>query len=87
MLILVLVIFFCFFFKAEDGIRGRTVTGVQTVCSSDLLWFIREQESESEKREREKKKKNRMCLSLSRPRAFSLSLLSFYSSCVEREEK
>src|SRR6266851_1212706 len=26
----------CFFFQAEDGIRDRDVTGVQTVCSSDL---------------------------------------------------
>src|SRR5207248_7636737 len=26
-----------FFFQAEDGIRDRTVTGVQTCCSSDLL--------------------------------------------------
>src|SRR2546430_6633308 len=25
-----------FFFQAEDGIRDLTVTGVQTVCSSDL---------------------------------------------------
>src|SRR5439155_6730580 len=25
------------FFQAEDGIRGGHVTGVQTVCSSDLL--------------------------------------------------
>ena len=25
-----------FFFQAEDGIRDRLVTGVQTVCSSDL---------------------------------------------------
>src|SRR5438309_10879053 len=25
-----------FFFQAEDGIRDGTVTGVQTVCSSDL---------------------------------------------------
>src|SRR5690606_39824144 len=27
----------CFFFQAEDGIRPFHVTGVQTVCSSDLL--------------------------------------------------
>src|SRR5256884_1738105 len=26
-----------FFFQAEDGIRDVAVTGVQTVCSSDLL--------------------------------------------------
>src|SRR5438094_10623412 len=26
----VFVFFFCFFFQAEDGIRDRTVTGVQT---------------------------------------------------------
>src|SRR2546430_13210392 len=25
-----------FFFQAEDGIRDLTVTGVQTLCSSDL---------------------------------------------------
>src|SRR5687767_15424611 len=25
-----------FFFQAEDGIRDKLVTGVQTVCSSDL---------------------------------------------------
>src|SRR5437867_10495863 len=25
-----MIIFFCFFFQAEDGIRDRTVTGVQT---------------------------------------------------------
>src|SRR5437667_6407259 len=28
--------FFFFFFQAEDGIRDRDVTGVQTLCSSDL---------------------------------------------------
>src|SRR2546427_5644918 len=28
---------FIFFFQAEDGIRDLTVTGVQTVCSSDLV--------------------------------------------------
>src|SRR2546427_2069768 len=28
-----------FFFQAEDGIRDLTVTGVQTVCSSDLLQY------------------------------------------------
>src|SRR2546430_13538196 len=27
---------FFFFFQAEDGIRDLTVTGVQTLCSSDL---------------------------------------------------
>ena len=27
---------FIFFFQAEDGIRDRDVTGVQTLCSSDL---------------------------------------------------
>src|SRR5699024_11916759 len=26
-----------FFFQAEDGIRDRNVTGVQTLCSSDLF--------------------------------------------------
>src|SRR5437879_13660101 len=26
-----------FFFQAEDGIRDTSVTGVQTVCSSDLV--------------------------------------------------
>src|SRR5437667_8314694 len=29
--------FFFFFFQAEDGIRDRDVTGVQTLCSSDLI--------------------------------------------------
>src|SRR5258706_1328892 len=29
-------IYFFFFFQAEDGIRDWSVTGVQTVCSSDL---------------------------------------------------
>src|SRR5207248_5087922 len=28
---------FCFFFQAEDGIRGRTVTGVQT-CALPISW-------------------------------------------------
>src|SRR5207248_7781357 len=28
--------FFCFFFQAEDGIRDRTVTGVQT-CALPIL--------------------------------------------------
>src|SRR2546422_3380259 len=28
---------FFFFFQAEDGIRDVAVTGVQTLCSSDLL--------------------------------------------------
>ena len=31
--------FFFFFFQAEDGIRDRDVTGVQTVCSSDLYYL------------------------------------------------
>src|SRR5438105_9732230 len=30
------VFFLFFFFQAEDGIRDPLVTGVQTVCSSDL---------------------------------------------------
>src|ERR1019366_2461165 len=30
------IFFFFFFFQAEDGIRDWSVTGVQTVCSSDL---------------------------------------------------
>src|SRR5437867_9843618 len=30
-------IFFFFFFQAEDGIRDRTVTGVQT-CALPILW-------------------------------------------------
>ena len=29
--------FFCFFFQAEEGIRGRTVTGGSDVCSSDRV--------------------------------------------------
>src|SRR6267154_4993837 len=32
-----ILLFFFFFFQAEDGIRDGRVTGVQTVCSSDLL--------------------------------------------------
>src|SRR5260370_31718719 len=28
-----------FFFQAEDGIRYSSVTGVQTVCSSDLSYW------------------------------------------------
>src|SRR5436305_5603929 len=28
---------FFFFFQAEDGIRDADVTGVQTLCSSDLV--------------------------------------------------
>src|SRR2546422_4326935 len=34
-MIMSLCVFF-FFFQAEDGIRDVAVTGVQTVCSSDL---------------------------------------------------
>src|SRR5437879_12988989 len=34
----------CFFFQAEDGIRGTSVTGVQTcalpICSSDAPGFV-----------------------------------------------
>ena len=30
-----------FFFQAEDGIRDYKVTGVQTVCSSDLMPIFR----------------------------------------------
>src|SRR5207248_3418252 len=30
--------FFFFFFQAEDGIRDRTVTGVQT-CALPIWWF------------------------------------------------
>src|SRR5256886_9052247 len=30
----------CFFFQAEDGIRYLTVTGVQTLCSSDLRRYF-----------------------------------------------
>src|SRR6266487_5410153 len=30
-------VIFVFFFQAEDGIRDGRVTGVQTLCSSDLL--------------------------------------------------
>src|SRR2546425_8175064 len=36
MCILVTRVLFFFFFQAEDGIRDKLVTGVQTVCSSDL---------------------------------------------------
>src|SRR2546427_7374131 len=32
----VILLFFVFFFQAEDGIRDLTVTGVPDVCSSDL---------------------------------------------------
>src|SRR5205823_12249611 len=31
----------CFFFQAEDGIRDKLVTGVQTCGSSDLRYCIR----------------------------------------------
>src|SRR2546426_11556779 len=31
---------FIFFFQAEDGIRDYKVTGVQTLCSSDLQYHI-----------------------------------------------
>src|SRR2546421_4656957 len=31
---------FFFFFQAEDGIRDLIVTGVQTLCSSDLTKLI-----------------------------------------------
>src|SRR6266511_5618348 len=31
------ILYFFFFFQAEDGIRDFHVTGVQTCCSSDLL--------------------------------------------------
>src|SRR6266849_6675998 len=31
------LLFFFFFFQAEDGIRDPLVTGVQTLCSSDLV--------------------------------------------------
>src|SRR5699024_11864176 len=35
---------FYFFFQAEDGIRDRNVTGVQTcalpICIAPLVWFI-----------------------------------------------
>src|ERR1022692_3867526 len=34
-----------FFFQAEDGIRDYKVTGVQTLCSSDLSWARRWQAS------------------------------------------
>src|SRR5438046_8745625 len=33
---MVCVLLICFFFQAEDGIRDWSVTGVQTLCSSDL---------------------------------------------------
>src|SRR5437588_7295854 len=36
LLLHIVVCFFFFFFQAEDGIRDHCVTGVQTVCSSDL---------------------------------------------------
>src|SRR5690606_39990411 len=36
----VIVLFFVFFFQAEDGIRDFHVTGVQTCCSSDLTFNI-----------------------------------------------
>src|SRR5205085_6649492 len=29
----------CFFFQAEDGIRGLTVTGVQT-CALPISWMV-----------------------------------------------
>src|SRR5689334_24358007 len=36
LLLYALLFLFFFFFQAEDGIRDGTVTGVQTLCSSDL---------------------------------------------------
>jgi len=33
-------LFFFFFFQAEDGIRDIGVTGVQDVCSSDLICIL-----------------------------------------------
>src|SRR5699024_12149468 len=39
--------YFCFFFQAEDGIRDRNVTGVQTcalpiyVAFQGITWFLR----------------------------------------------
>src|SRR5207248_7773182 len=36
-----------FFFQAEDGIRDRTVTGVQT-CSSDLRTVVTRTEADDE---------------------------------------
>src|SRR5258706_9240012 len=35
-----LYVVFFFFFQAEDGIRDWSVTGVQTVCSSDLTAIL-----------------------------------------------
>src|SRR5688572_6291203 len=37
----IILLFFCFFFQAEDGIRDLTVTGVSDVCSSDLSGGLR----------------------------------------------
>src|SRR5699024_11641222 len=34
-----LLLFFLFFFQAEDGIRDRNVTGVQT-CALPILWIV-----------------------------------------------
>src|SRR5207248_6983052 len=34
-------LFFHFFFQAEDGIRDRTVTGVQT-CALPISWGVRD---------------------------------------------
>src|SRR5689334_21968141 len=39
LLLYALLFLFFFFFQAEDGIRDGTVTGVQTLCSSDLVMF------------------------------------------------
>src|SRR2546430_8178174 len=33
-----LMLYYCFFFQAEDGIRDLTVTGVQT-CALPILWL------------------------------------------------
>src|SRR6266511_4857388 len=35
------ILYFFFFFQAEDGIRDFHVTGVQTCCSSDLVAVLR----------------------------------------------
>ena len=34
-------LFFCFFFQAEDGIRDRDVTGVQTCALPIWIWSWR----------------------------------------------
>src|SRR6266516_1576973 len=44
---MIMIIYFFFFFQAEDGIRDRTVTGVQT-CALPIYGFLLERTARSE---------------------------------------